>query len=183
MISDLMSEFANSSAQTMRQVLEPTAPGYPPALVVKVLLHELRLVLNFISGYRDYLSGRLADIGIEGTSFRRACETMANALDDFLKHADGLRAVVEQHALHSENTAQLEELERFKAQATNTRRSFTEWLEVLNRPLSADFWEKALAAAAEGGPYIRVDKYEDLFGDAEGCNSPLFCEQPGGADL
>jgi hypothetical protein len=114
----------------------------------------------------------LVNEGVEAGLLRRRCESALESIGQGLDAAASILHLAirvpptKQSASVVERST--ETVEKVRQGLLEIRAVHLGYLEVLNRPLPADFWEKALAAAAEGGPFIRVDKFEDLFGDAKG---------------
>jgi hypothetical protein len=113
----------------------------------------------------------LVSEGVEAGLLRRRCESALESIGQALDAAThilqlgGRVAPTKQSVLVVARST--ESIEKVRQGLLEIRAVYLGYMEVLNRPLPADFWEKAMAAAAEGGPYIRVDKFEDLFGDAK----------------
>jgi hypothetical protein len=114
----------------------------------------------------------LVNEGVEAGLLKRRCESALESIGQALDAAANILHLAIRVSPTQQSEFVLarstETVEKVRQGLLEIRTVYLGYMEVLNRPLPADFWEKALAAAAEGGPYIPVDKYEDLFGDAQG---------------
>jgi hypothetical protein len=161
-VIDLMPEFSTTSAAAMRRVMHQPGEREPAAVIER--LRGSGLILNLIDVHRDFLADVLADTGIEGARFAAVCREEFATLEAFLASVPHLRDAVQAAFGEPELRRRLEEVSRQERKAQDARAAFTAWL-ALVQPPGPDFWEKAAAAAAKGGPFVRVEKYEDLFGE------------------
>ena len=170
MISDVLPQLAAGGVRTVRHILEQPASEDMPAAEVRALLRQSALALDFVRGHCAELSAVFQERGMEPNQLNKAAQASLEALDAIMGLTAGLRDRIRRHADPTAAVAQLEEVGRLEAQANELRRPFAEWAEAASRPLPADFWEKARRAAEEAAPraeWLRVDGYEDLFGDAK----------------
>ncbi len=108
---------------------------------------------------------------VEAGFLRRRCEAKLESINQDLNAAGDVLQLADRVASSKQSdpgvALSTQIVGKVRQELLKIQEVFLGYMEVLNRPLPADFWEKASAAAASGGPYIRVDKYEDLFGDAK----------------
>lgn len=149
MLTDVLPQLAMSGAQTMRRVLNRRAGEALPDPDLKGLLRQLRLNLDFITDFRDDLSEAFRKAGSEATSLRRTCTQLAETLDVFLSEFPDLRALLARRPDDAERSEQLADLARQEARARDARRSFGDWLELLNRPFPAVDEERLRRGTAE----------------------------------
>jgi hypothetical protein len=166
MTTDVLPELASGSADVLRLAVQRGAPEWTP-LDLDGLVAQSRHVMRQMKGFRDSAAA-LLDRGTEASSLRAACQRVASSLDAYLETVAAVTAYLEAQTPSAEQSDRLAALGEDHREGEVVRRTLAEWLEVLNRPLPTNFWEKATAAAEanKGGAFVRVEKYEDLFSEA-----------------
>jgi hypothetical protein len=165
MTTDVLPELASGSADILRLAVKGGGQEWTPMDLDGLVAHS-RHVMRQMKMFRDSVTA-LLDRGTEATSLRAACGRVASSLEAYLETVAAVTAFVQTQPPSAEQSAWLAALGEDHREGEGVRRTLAEWLEVLNRPFPADFWEKATAAAqaAKGGSFIRVEKYEDLFSE------------------
>jgi hypothetical protein len=165
MTTNVLPELASGSADVLRLAVQRGAPEWSP-MDLDGLVAYSRHVVRQMKMFRDSVAA-LLDRGTEATSLRAVCQRVASSLDAYLETVATIAAFLEAQTPSAEQSDWLAALAEDRREGDDVRRTLAEWLEVLNRPLPVDFWEKATAAAEAGedGPLIRVEKYEDLFSE------------------
>jgi hypothetical protein len=166
MTTDVLPELASGSADVFRLAVKNDALEWSP-LDLDGLVAQSRHVIRQMKVFRDSAAA-LLDRGTEATSLRAAFQRVASSLDAYLETVAAVAAFLETQTPSVEQSDRLAALGEDSREGENIRRTLAEWLEVLNRPLPANFWEKATAAAeaSKGGSFVRMEKYEDLFSEA-----------------
>lgn len=165
MTTDVLPELASGSADVLRQAVKGGGPEWTHLDLEGLVAHS-RHVIRQMKAFRDSTAA-LLDRGTEATSLRAACVRVAPSLDAFLESLTAVTAFLEAQTQCAEQRDWLTALQNDHSEGEAIRRTLAEWLEVLDRPLPANFWNRATAAAeaAKGGLFVRVEKYEDLFGE------------------
>jgi hypothetical protein len=165
MTTDVLPELASGSADVLRLAVERGGPEWTHVDLEGLVAHS-RHVIRQMKAFRDSTAA-LLHRGTEAESLRAACQRLILSLDAYLESLAAVTAFLEAQTPCADQRDWLAALREDRREGEDVRRTLAEWLEVLNRPLPADFWNKATAAAetAKGGPFVRVEKYEDLFSE------------------
>jgi hypothetical protein len=165
MTTDVLLELASGSADVLRLAVKRGATEWTPLDLDGLAAHSHH-VIRQMKVFRDSVAA-LLDRGTEATSLRAECQRVALSLDAYLEAVAAITAFLQAQTPSAEQSNRLAALGEDRREGEDVRRNLAEWLEVLNRPLPADFWEKTTAAAeaSKGGPFVRVEKYEDLFNE------------------
>jgi hypothetical protein len=167
MPTDVLPELATGSVDLFRNVLDRSEDGdWTPADLDGLAAHSrhiVRLMKDIRSGAESLL-----DRGTEAQRFKARYEHVASSLDGHLKVLSAVLAFVQRQPVTTEQTDLLEALRSDEREARDIRRTFAEWLEVLNRPMKPIDWKKLeedVEADRKAGRLVNVETFEDLFGE------------------
>ena len=122
---------------------------------------------------KDIRSGAesLLDRGTDAQRFKTRYEHLAASLDGHLKGLSAVLAFVQRQPDTTERADWLAALRSDEREALDVRRTFAEWLEVLNRPLKPINWKKLeedVEADRQADRLLTVETFADLFGKPPG---------------
>ncbi len=157
MTVDLLPELALGTARVAREI----SPEQASAELVDAMLSQTRLLLHITRDDRDALAAELDRKGMDPKALLDASRIALETLD----------RTAETRRLLSKLLAAKEHKEEFQRQeetAAQVRQTFMEWQDAANRafpPIDRERLQRGVDAAARG-ELVRVETYEDLFGES-----------------
>jgi hypothetical protein len=170
MSSDVLPELATGSVDVLRQVLDRGDAGeWTPADLDGLAAHS-RHIARLMKDIRSEAEG-LQDRGTDAKRFKARYEQVAGSLAGHLKVLSSVLAFVERQPAPTERADLLAALRSDEREVLDVRRTFAEWLEVLNRPMKPIDWKKLeqdVEADRKAGRLVTAETFEDLFGEPPG---------------
>jgi hypothetical protein len=155
----LLPELAQGTARLAREL----SPEQASAELLDAMLGQTRLLLQIIRDERDALAAELDRKGMDPNVLLERCRLALETLD---RTAETLRLL----AKFLGGTERRDDIQRQEETAGQMRREFADWQEAASRPfppIDRERLQKGMDAAARGD-FVRVETYEDLFGEPPG---------------
>lgn len=161
MTDTMLPELALGTARVAREI----APGPASAELIDALLSQTGLFLQFVVDRHDALAAELDERCIDPDILGKASQ---NSLETLNRTTETRGTLVGRLV----SDKQKREFQRQEDVTAQVRQTFTEWLEMANRPfppIDLKKLEEDARADVEAGRLIRVETFEDLFPlDSEG---------------
>ncbi len=165
MTTGVLPELASGSADVLRLAVKCEVAELTPMDLDGLAAHSHH-VIRQMKIFRDSAAAQL-NRGTEATCLRAECQRVSLSLDSYVEAVAAITAFLQSQTPSAELSHRLAALSDDLREGEDLRRTLAEWLAALNRPLPVDFWKKTAAAAevCKDGPFVRVEKYEDLFSE------------------
>ncbi len=163
MTTSVFPELAAASADVLRGVVDRRLEqGWTPSEIGGVVAYA-RTVAGLMKDARSKGTA-LLEKGVEAERIRTECRRLMPALELYIRTLAALMDFLASRPESAERSAWLASLWQDRQDAAEILDAVGEWLQI-SAPPTRYFWERASAAAAKGGPFVGVEKYEDLFGE------------------